>query len=110
MFLGLSERVILHKMPCLECLILHVQLLEDAVHVGVAVKDQQDVADVHADCLVVERGVGGVAGEGLLVAVERESYQFASGVQDRGAGVASRYVAVVDEVHREGSAGGILDF
>ena len=34
-----------------------IQFVEDAVEVGVAGEDGEDVADVHADAFVVGRGV-----------------------------------------------------
>lgn len=52
---------------------------------GVAGEDGEDVADVHADAFVVGRGVGSIAGEGFLVAVECQAYELAFGVQHRGA-------------------------
>ena len=68
---------------------------------GVAVEGEEDVADVDADTFVVVWGVAGVARERFLIAVEGKAYEFAAGIEHRGAGVASRDVAVVEKIHRE---------
>ena len=61
------------------------QFVKYAVEMGVAGEDGEDVADVHAYAFVVGRGVGSIAGEGFLVAVECQAYELAFGVQHRGA-------------------------
>ena len=68
---------------------------------GVAVEGEEDIADIDADTFVVVWCVAGVARERFLVSVEGEAYEFAAGVEDRGTGVTSRDVAVVEKIRRE---------
>lgn len=78
---------------------LQTQFFNDPGHSGIAVQCPENKADIYADTFVIAGNIHCIAGKRLLVSIESQTDEFATGIEDRTAGVASRDVIVGQEVN-----------